>query len=765
MKGVVVSNRPAPNVRQGLGFALSLVLGLGILVGIPVAVIVATPQTAHASVASGEIAFVRHSTSGIVVNKLAIRHSNGSVTDILTLDSNDYDAVPVVSPDGSQIAFWSRRFCYGSCGAGIMVVNSDGSNLQALTTPSSSNVFVDWYPSWSPDGQWLAFREDVGSNPPQIKKIQADGTSESTVSQDSTKIYDHPAWSPNTTGTQKIAFSRYGGADAQIYTMNTDGSSETAVPSQPSRYNDEVVFDPSNSSRLYFHSMGYGGYSFIYGIDTNGSNLVQVASPGYEDPESPTVSPDGSKVSYYLFPDLYEANTDGTGSEIDLTSSSGNVNLSPAYVSATWPPVPPSNATVAVNAATAHDAPYTRQITVGLSAAGNKWYDYGWSTSSTVAPTSNLQRSTDMVNRNGVLNYMGIEVGSTTTWNGGTQPGQNWYLWVRSVQTNGTINAWGTPLLVHTPRRPVWVGVGDSYSSGHHQDSDEPWCPNQSDTGFPETYINCPAGGLDLTPNDLNYSWVKKAVDSYNTALHAPTDPTTGWSYGLDLVAASGAWTSSFGVAETTPGTDEWASGTAQSYSIRSDLYGLYDSWPVVSMTGGANDTNWADKLSDFYKRHFTELSPVAPWAVSTSDPSTDCPDSQSVWNWLKANQLDGRTLDAHIQTNLQGIVTVATRYSSGVRVINMGYPYMVNAANSCSADSGSWHGSKSVIDDLNAVHTAVTGANVHYISLTAATGFGPNPIAAGDLQLRRLYGYPHPVDTGQTVMANISVSNLSGAW
>jgi hypothetical protein len=242
-----------------------------------------------------------------------------------------------------------------------------------------------------------------------------------------------------------------------------------------------------------------------------------------------------------------------------------------------------------------------------------------------------------------------------------------------------------------------------------------------------------------------------------NSSLHAPS----AWTFAEDLKAASGASTFAFGVSGTTPGTDDWASGTAQSASVRADLYPRYDSWNVVSMTGGADDSNWRDKLADFYYAHFVTASP-APWAVSTSSPSADCPDSQSVWDWLHATQLDGETDDQHIQDNLGGIVTVATRYSPGVRVLNVGYPYVVDQSNSCSADSGTWHGSKSVIDDLNADHQAISGANVTYVDLTGSSGFGSSPVSGGYLQLNRLYGYPHPNDAGQSRMADIALAELT---
>jgi hypothetical protein len=655
--------------------------------------------------------------------------------------------------------------------------------------PGMSATLRDYAPRWSPNGQQIAYGRNINSvnqNAFEIYKVNADGTGNTRLTTGGYE--DDPSWSPDGT---KIAYDKVdpSTSGSQIYIMDANGNNQHLLPGSDSGYNDATPVWAPDGNRIYFNSSQGGVYYYDYNSST--STWTRSQSPvtsadlwaGIDyyngDVARFDVSADGNTLVFAsASPDssgchqVYTVSTGGgtlTPQTSTLTTAGcQGWNAGPMFVDNAWPPSYCNSSTICIEAPGASDAPYTRKVTIGLSSTGIKRYEYCWSTTGTgTAPdsscSSHAQTTNDIVSKQGTVNYLGVYSGSGTTWDDGTQPNSDYYLWVRSINTDGSANNWNgggsnKPLFVHTPRRPVWVGVGDSYSSGHHQDADEPWCPDQAETGFPETYINCPAGGLARTPNDLSFTWITKSVNNLNSLLHAPSS----WTFAEDLQAVSGASTFAFGVAGTTPGTDDWATGTAQSASIRADLYARYDSWNVVSMTGGADNTNWGEKLSDFYKDHFAEVSPLAPWAVSSGNPSTDCPDSQSVWDWLHATQLDGNTDDQHIQANLQGIVTVATRYSPGVRVLNVGYPYVVDHTNSCSANSGSWHGAKSVIDDLNADHTAVTGANVSYIDLTSASGFGQDPVSSGYLQLTRLYGYPHANSPGQSRIADMALPLLT---
>jgi TolB protein len=94
----------------------------------------------------------------------------------------------------------------------IWVMDADGSDRN----PLDSGLF----PSWSPDGERIAFTAYSGEQP-YIAVMNADGSGRRRLGGASAE--EQPAWSPN---GKKIAFAseKYG----EIFVMNSDGSGALA---------------------------------------------------------------------------------------------------------------------------------------------------------------------------------------------------------------------------------------------------------------------------------------------------------------------------------------------------------------------------------------------------------------------------------------------------------------------------------------------------------------------------------------------------------
>ncbi len=67
---------------------------------------------------------------------------------------------PHLSPDATRVVFNRLSDFTGSARSQVWIVNVDGTGLTRLTNPSSSS---DYWPQWSPDGQFIVFLRKDGS--------------------------------------------------------------------------------------------------------------------------------------------------------------------------------------------------------------------------------------------------------------------------------------------------------------------------------------------------------------------------------------------------------------------------------------------------------------------------------------------------------------------------------------------------------------------------------------------------------------------------
>jgi TolB protein len=160
----------------------------------------------------------------------------------------------------------------------IYVVRPDGSRLRALT----NNRAIDVAPSWSPDGQRLAFVSDR-SGSPQIYVMNADGGDQRRLSFQGS-YNAHPAWSPD---GRWIAYQSRLDGQFDIWIIDPEGTVNVPIIAHPR--SDESPSWAPNSRKLAFSSRRRGR-SDIYVVDVNGEHLRRVTQ-GSGDNTSPSWGP------------------------------------------------------------------------------------------------------------------------------------------------------------------------------------------------------------------------------------------------------------------------------------------------------------------------------------------------------------------------------------------------------------------------------------------------------------------------------------------
>ena len=192
------------------------------------------------------------------------------------------DRHPSWSPDGERIAFTSNRI---SIGGEIHVMDSDGKNVIRLT-----NGEWDTNPAWSPDGKKIAFESSPAKGNSEIYVMDADGRNQTRLT-DSPRYDGHPSWSPD---GQRIAFvSQRGGFRIQIYVMDSNGENQTRLTHDGGNKR-EPSWSPDGQS-IAFMLNNFASIQ-IYVMDSDGKNRTRLTDGRHD--WSPAWSPDGEMIAY-----------------------------------------------------------------------------------------------------------------------------------------------------------------------------------------------------------------------------------------------------------------------------------------------------------------------------------------------------------------------------------------------------------------------------------------------------------------------------------
>jgi hypothetical protein len=260
--------------------------------------------------------------------KFDIYTMNADGTDVRQLTATpERESNPTWSPDGQKIAF-VRRFESGG-GGGIVVMNADGSGAQTVLPPQGVTAL-----GWSPSQNQLVYK---AGGPGEIFKLDL-ATGTTTNLTNSTLDEDVPEWSPL---GDKIAYMVIG-SEQDLYTMNPDGSGQTNITPASGEGGYRPDWSPAGD-RLAF---GYNGW-FLMTSRPDGSDRTNLA-PGSI--IQTAYSPDGAHIAYVeADPNVTRTNNGAFLKIYDLsTGQTRTVPLPPGLTyyndgvvnSVDWQPIP-----------------------------------------------------------------------------------------------------------------------------------------------------------------------------------------------------------------------------------------------------------------------------------------------------------------------------------------------------------------------------------------------------------------------------------------
>jgi Tol biopolymer transport system component len=195
-----------------------------------------------------------------------------------------FEFEPAWSPDGTKIAFTSRRG--GSFD--IYVTGADGTGTRRLTSTRADEA----NPTWSPDGTRIAYER---GNPADLWVMGADGSDQHRFAALDAEEHD-PAWSPD---GNWIAYQvrRAGTPLAEIHLVRSDASGGRRLTTL-GRQSSAPAWSPDSRRIAFATNAGSEGANFdIYTVRVDGKGLRRITNAP-EDEFEPSFSPDGRELAF-----------------------------------------------------------------------------------------------------------------------------------------------------------------------------------------------------------------------------------------------------------------------------------------------------------------------------------------------------------------------------------------------------------------------------------------------------------------------------------
>ncbi|MFC3032214.1 amidohydrolase family protein [Pseudoalteromonas fenneropenaei] len=204
-----------------------------------------------------------------------------------------------ISPDGKTIVFDLLGDIYS--------MPATGGKAMQLT----SDIAWQMQPRFSPDGQYIAFTSDQGGGD-NIWVMKADGSEQQAVSNETFRLLNSPAWSPD--GNFIVARKHYTGTRSlgagEVWMYHKSGGDGVQLTKRPNDQKDlgEPAFSP-DGRYVYFSQDDTPGKTFHYSKDSvagiykikrldRETGEIETILQGTGGAIRPTPSPDGKSLAY-----------------------------------------------------------------------------------------------------------------------------------------------------------------------------------------------------------------------------------------------------------------------------------------------------------------------------------------------------------------------------------------------------------------------------------------------------------------------------------
>jgi dipeptidyl aminopeptidase/acylaminoacyl peptidase len=260
-------------------------------------------------------------------------------------------STPTWSPDGQRIAFLSdyaaedKTHCPACYMEDIFIVNLDGTDIKRLTNDKNFKAGL----SWSPDGVYIVYAAKNYGEESDLFIINADSKIKKQLTK-TPQSESNPSWSPD---GSKIAYIEWedNSKGAILSIIDKDGSNKRHLTGIKVGQG-SLAWSP-DSNQIAFRS--FDGCGDIYVVNVDGGKLKQLTHmPGGE--MDPTWSSDGNYIAFVASDFVCEqgldqysiGDSDFLGQQLYIMKSDGSnvTNISPSYSSDAsvykpqWSPVP-----------------------------------------------------------------------------------------------------------------------------------------------------------------------------------------------------------------------------------------------------------------------------------------------------------------------------------------------------------------------------------------------------------------------------------------